>query len=362
VTTPARTAEADRTSVAFQVALAQLGVATIEDALTLWQGVPPTRTAAVSAAWLRRAVFLVMTRRARSRDLAMAYYRLARALRTGRTVADPRRPEPAYVTLGTLRREFAALAGPPIPASRAPAPATAAPEPPEEEARDEATPDESAEQPSDDDDDRVLVEQIEAIEREQERLERAAEDEARNALEELGPRNLDRKLADIDTTAPAREVDELRNDAHRRAGTRQAAAAERLAMNGARSHLWSLAQRDRRVVGYIRLSRTGTPCGWCAMLISRGAVYKSERSATYAEGDQYHDNCHCYAEPVYSREQYTNSSLYALNRQYSELWPKVTKGLSGKAALSAWRRFIRQQQASAQAARPTTSVQEASAA
>lgn len=358
MTAPARAAEADRASIAFQTALAQLGVATIEDALTLWQGVPPARTAAVSAAWLRRAVFLVMTRRARSRDLAMAYYRLARALRTGRTVADPRRPEPAFVTLGTLRREFAALAGPPEPTPRAPAPASTTPEPAEEAAPDEATPAEPAEQSSDDDDDRILVEQIEAIEREQERLERAAEDEARHALEELGPRNLDRKLADIDTTAPADEVDELRDDAHRRAGTRQAAAAERLAMNGARSHLWSVAQRDRRVVGYIRLSRTGTPCGWCAMLISRGPVYKSNRSAEYADGDRYHDNCHCYAEPVYSREQYAGSTLYALNRRYQELWPQVTKGLSGKAALAAWRRFIRQQQASTQAARPER-VQEA---
>lgn len=51
-----------------------------------------------------------MTRRARSRDLAMAYYRLVRALRTGTTIADPRRPEPRYVTLDMLRREFAALA------------------------------------------------------------------------------------------------------------------------------------------------------------------------------------------------------------------------------------------------------------
>lgn len=353
MTAPARVAEADRASVAFQTALTQLGVSTIDDALKLWQGVPPARTAAVSAAWLRRAVFLVITRRARSRDLAMAYYRLARALRTGRTVADPRRPEPAYVTLGTLRREFAALAGPPEPTPRTPAPANTTPAPPE------ATPTDAAEPSSDDDDDRILVEQIEAIDREQERLERLAEDEARNALEELGPRNLDRKLADIDTAAPAATVDELRDDAHRRVGTRQAAAAERLAMNGARSHLWSIAQRDRRVVGYIRLSRTGTPCGWCAMLISRGPVYKSSRSAQYADGDKYHDNCHCYAEPVYSREQYAGSQLYALNRHYQELWPEVTKGLAGKAALSAWRRFIRQQHASTQAARPTTSVQEA---
>lgn len=88
------------------------------------------------------------------------------------------------------------------------------------------------------------------------------------------------------------------------------------------------------------------------MLISRGAVYRSEKSALYAEGDLYHDNCHCYAQPIFTREQYKNSQSYELNRRYSELWPKVTKGLTGKAAVSAWRRFIRQEQkAAAQEAR-----------
>jgi hypothetical protein len=88
------------------------------------------------------------------------------------------------------------------------------------------------------------------------------------------------------------------------------------------------------------------------MLISRGPVYRSERSAEYADGDKYHDNCHCFAEPVFSREQYNSSPLYALNRQYEELWPQVTKGLSGHAALRAWRRFIRtEQRAAAQEAR-----------
>ncbi|WIM95777.1 hypothetical protein ACTOB_007907 [Actinoplanes oblitus] len=354
MTSPVRAAEADQASTAFHLALTQLGVATIGDALTLWAGVPPTRTAALSAAWLRRAIHLVMTRRARGRDLAMAYYRLVRALRTGTTVADPRRPDPPYVTLGMLRNEFAALTGP---APAAPAPAA-----------DDAAPRTAADVPAldggragDDDDDRILVEQLDALDRDLERLEQAAEKEARIALEELGPRNLDRKLADIDTSQPAELVDDLRDDAHRRAGTRQAATAERLVMNGARSTMWSAAERDRRAIGYIRLSRTGTPCGWCAMLISRGPVYRSQRSAEYADGDRYHDNCHCYAEPVFDRGQYASSRLYALNREYQELWPKVTKGLSGKAALRAWRRFIRQQQADAREALPARTAQEAQA-
>ena len=77
------------------------------------------------------------------------------------------------------------------------------------------------------------------------------------------------------------------------------------------------------------------------MLISRGVAYKSGRSATYSDGDKYHGNCHCYAEPVFSYDQYADSSLTELNRRYAADWPRVTKGLSGKAAVSAWRRFIR---------------------
>src|SRR5690606_39139352 len=213
----------------------------------------------------------------------------------------------------------------------------------------------------DDEADRILVEEIEGLREAEERIEAEAEAEIERHLAALGPANMERKLEDIDTSAPADDVDRRREEAHAQAGARQAAAAERAAMNGARSTVWNHSERDRRVIGYIRLSRTGTPCGWCAMLISRGPVYRSKRSAEYADGDKYHDNCHCYAEPVFSREQYGSSSLYELNRRYEELWPKVTRGLSGKAAVSAWRRFIRQEQKAAaqEARRSESSVQEA---
>ncbi|MET9861968.1 hypothetical protein ABZY93_22125 [Streptomyces smyrnaeus] len=365
MTTPARTAEAERASLAFQAALAQIGVSTVADALRLWQGVPPTARASTTTAWLRLAIRMVLTRRRQSRELARAYYRLARALRTGTTIADPYHPEPTYITLDTLRREFAALTGELQHPQEGRNEGTSAeganpqPEPAQPPAEDaEATED----QESEDELDRILVEEIEGLREEEERLEQEAQTELERHLQALGPDALQRKVDELDTSAPADDVDRSRGDAHAQAGARQAAAAERVALNGGRSTVWSHAQRDRRVIGYIRLSRTGTPCGWCAMLISRGPVYRSERSAEYGDGDKYHDNCHCYAEPVYSREQYNSSPLYALNRRYGELWPQVTRGLSGKAALSAWRRFIRtEQRAAAQEARrrSSTSVQEA---
>ncbi|MFE1842045.1 hypothetical protein [Streptomyces sp. NPDC059515] len=359
------------------MALTQIGAGTVEEALKLWQAVPPTARAATSTAWLRRAITLVMTRRRMSRDLARAYYRLARALRTGRTVADPYHPEPTYVTLDVLRREFAELVGDASDGSLEgrsgsagsdssdTSPQAATGEPGEAGGEGQPVSDADAQEADDDpDDDQILVEELPGLRDDEERVEREAETEARVILEALGPANLERKNAALDTAKPASDVDKAREEAHRQAGARQAATAERLVMNGGRSAVWNHMAKDRRVIGYIRLSRSGTPCGWCAMLISRGPVYKSQATAAYADGDAYHDNCHCYAEPVYSLAQYRGSSassLYELNRRYEALWPKVTKGLSGKAAVSAWRRFIRQEQkAAAQEARQSnTSVQEA---
>ncbi|WNV90303.1 hypothetical protein [Umezawaea sp. Da 62-37] len=311
---------------------------------------PPARTTALSAAWLARAVRLVMTRRRQSRDLAMAYYRLVRALRTGTTAADPRRPNPPFVTLSMLRNEFAALASSQASQEDAEEPASTTSRPiPERPAESESGPE--SQPPEAPEEDQVPVETIDGLDRELERQEREAEAEAHLVLEVLGLDNLDNKLDEIDDEQPAPDVDELRADAHRKAGARQAAAAERVAMNGARSTTWAAGHRDRRVLGYVRLSRTGTPCGWCAMLISRGAVYRSEKSATYADGDKYHDGCHCYAELIYSFDQYDTSELTALNRRYAAEWPSVTRGRSGKAAVSAWRRHIRQEQRQAHLAR-----------
>lgn len=342
MTTPAKAVEADAASIAFQIALTQIGAATIQDALKLWAGVPPTRTATTSAAWLKQAINLVMSRRALSRDLAMAYYRLVRALRTGKTIADPRHPDPPVVTLQMLRDQFALLApavkpqeGPPRSSSSGTRPRPVGSQPPSE--------------PVDDGSETIPVEEIDGIEQEQDRLEQSAKTEVGFDLQALGPDNLDKKVAAIPTDAPASQVDAAREDAHSRAGTRQAATAERVAMDAARGNVWAIAQKDKRAIGYVRLSRTGTPCGWCAMLIGRGAVYKSSKSAEYADGDLYHDNCHCYAEPIFDDEQYANSTLTELNRKYFSLWPKVTKGLKGKAAVSAWRRFIRQEAAAQEA-------------
>ncbi|TCC19957.1 hypothetical protein [Kribbella sindirgiensis] len=329
MTTPARQHEADAVELAYHTALIRYGLKAQEDALAMWQDIP-TAGAARSGPWLLRLLRYIALRRQRARALTIAKYRLTRALRTGHTIARPGTSSESPVTIGDLEAEFEQLAGIDINISSVP----------------EAT--------------TIPVEPITVTSTELDRLERDAQEEAQVVLDALGPSSLTRRLAELDLEEAAEKVDKQRTEAHQKSGRRQAAAVERLVLNGARSTTWTLAAKDKRAVGYVRFSTTGTPCGWCAMLISRGAVYRSEKSAKYAEGDLYHDNCKCDVMPVFSDEQYDQSDMFALNREYSELWPQVTRGLSGKAALSAWRAFIRKQQADAQEARPSsTSVQEA---
>lgn len=331
MTTPARIREAERASVAFQIALAQIGAETIDEAIALWKRVNPNEIESTAKGWLKAATRLVLTRRGQSREIALAYYRLVRALRTGTTTPSPAEPERSQVLLGDLRREFRELV----------------------EATVDKLPKEAREPASERDDDGVEVEVelgddfLKELERDERELDREAEEEALLVLEALGPDNLDRKrkrAAERERELTAREWRQMLEEAHEEAGRRQAAAAERIAINGGRGALWSAAGRDKRVIGYVRLSRTGTPCGWCAMLISRGPVYKSAKSgsrAIYKDGDLYHDHCKCYSEPVFSESHFNSSPLFELNRRYAKEWPKVTKGLSGKKALSAWRKHIR---------------------
>lgn len=342
-------AEADKASQTFSEALAQIGVLATADALAEWRSVP-RQPGRVGGGWIDRLVQTILGRRRQARDLSRSYYRLIRALQVGATVAfDP--SEGSSTTLTALRQDFAEQAAAVLPSASSESPTPAGSKGGKSEA---------GSGDSEDDSDRILVEHIKQLERSAAEAERAAEAELREALEALGSRNLEKKLALIDDEITAREADGLRKDAHAAAGARQAASASRIARNGARGELWRAHDADPKAIGYVRVSRTGTPCGWCAMLISRGFVYRSEKSATYDDGDLYHDNCNCYAIPVFSKEQFYQSDLFELNRKYADLWPIVTRGLSGKAALSAWRRYFRQEE-KAKSARVAqkTNVQEA---
>lgn len=370
--TPEEQRESERVSLLFHVAMVQIGTRAVEDTLALWDDVPPLPAeggSRATSAWLATTVAYVSRRRLRARDLALAYYRYQRALTTKTTIARPGVENPPYMTLPELKREFEAVLNPvaqtPVDGSEVGAPPNSSPTPsqPARSAPESSqTPSTGNEELSDEEIERLLreqgvlegdfedeqipVEEIEGLEEELDELEEQIAQQVEDALKALGPDNMNRKMDKIRAQS-SDQVDAERQVAHQQAGNRQAATAAREVMNGARGPLYSIGSRDNRLIGFVRVSRTGTPCGFCAMLISRGVVYRGSSgtsvNTTYGDLDLYHDNCQCYAVPIFDMQQFESEQLFALNRYYADLWPIVTKGLGGKAAISAWRRFIRQE-------------------
>lgn len=346
MTTPARQAEADRVDLVYQYALAYVGAASIQEALSLWSNVPVTQTAEVAGRWLAQAIHAILTRRRKARELALSYYRLVRALRTGTTIVDPfRDPEPEYVSLEMLRREFDLLVNDALPdtPSEEPEEAPEASEVVAEEVESIEVEEEDLELDPEplDEDDAILLEEIEGLGREIEDEEAATEQYLKDELEALGTESSERKSKDIDPDTPVSEADEERRRLHLASGSQQAAAGGRVTMNGSRNTTFQIASKDSRVVGWVRQSQTGSPCYWCAMLISRGVLYKSRESAGGIEANQFHDNCYCVAVPVFDAEHVKNSDNFAMNRYYHELWEKHISGkYGGDRAMSEWRKLI----------------------
>jgi hypothetical protein len=71
----------------------------------------------------------------------------------------------------------------------------------------------------------------------------------------------------------------------------------RVVGNGGRETLADGIRRDRRSLGYARVT-SGKPCAFCAMLAGRGPIYRSGSTAAFHA----HDHCGCMAEPVYNRK------------------------------------------------------------
>lgn len=131
---------------------------------------------------------------------------------------------------------------------------------------------------------------------------------------------------------------------------------------GRRTNLWAVDD-DPQVVGWARVEGNENvgSCGFCAMLISRGPVYKeagdsgldldnasaveywrqAEETGNRSEIDalmtRWHPNCDCKVVPVFDRSNWPGREQYL---EMERLWGKVTKGLSNKEALNAFRRAV----------------------
>lgn len=117
-------------------------------------------------------------------------------------------------------------------------------------------------------------------------------------------------------------------------------AASRHVLDGGREVLREEASRDRVALGFARRS-DGDPCYFCALMISRGFVYRSEGDAGRAAnrkfvGDglyKFHDHCACTLEPLFNRD--TPQPADAV--KYDRIYRDATAGLSGVKAIAAFR-------------------------
>ncbi|WP_424889174.1 hypothetical protein [Streptomyces sp. XH2] len=236
--------------------------------------------------------------RRKSYALAVAFYRLLRALETGTVVNLPGTATAEGPTLEGLRREFNRAAGAQAgTASRG---------------------------------GHLLVDDSPWAGYDERTEQRRAEgafhrevtarlDKARGAAERRGRLDdpeFEKELAEVMTTA--------RQEAAR--------TGSQIAEDGGREALAEAVRGDPKALGYYR-ETDADPCAWCAMLASRGAVYKSAATAGLSDGQRYHPDCHCQPRPIFSRTH----TLPEANQRYMRLWAEKSKdGLT----LAEWRREL----------------------
>lgn len=87
-----------------------------------------------------------------------------------------------------------------------------------------------------------------------------------------------------------------------RAKNGYAGMLRRQVLMGGRETIDRTTEQDQHAIGWRRVS-DGDPCTFCAMLCSRGPVYRSAASAGSGEGMHFHAHCGCTSEIVYGSWQ-----------------------------------------------------------
>jgi hypothetical protein len=109
-------------------------------------------------------------------------------------------------------------------------------------------------------------------------------------------------------------------------------ALTRLAIDApARQTVIDLVEQDHQALAWSRIAGDSHPCSFCAMLISRGPIFRSEAKADFRA----HDNCKCLAVPVFSK----SDAALLWSQELADAWARVTAGLHGKNAIKEWRRW-----------------------
>lgn len=106
-------------------------------------------------------------------------------------------------------------------------------------------------------------------------------------------------------------------------------AVARLVQDIGRATITDTVRTDSKAKGWARITEPN-PCAFCALLATRGAVYKSDESASFKS----HDHCRCHAEPIFAAYEPS-----AEVRQWQADYAKATRGVRGsRNQRIAWRR------------------------
>lgn len=153
--------------------------------------------------------------------------------------------------------------------------------------------------------------------------------------------DLQRLVASLDVTGPvefkrAIAAGKSPQQAMEAAAVRMAGSTQYLALEGGRNVMRLAIERDERATGWSRVT-DNDPCAWCAMLASRGPVYKSAKTAGDPRqgGNSYHDACACVAVPAFTLDE---PFVGAAEKLYED-WRRVTRGSGGRDAVNAFRRW-----------------------
>lgn len=359
-----KTDEAYEASNTFHVALAFIGAGVYAALLALWtRTVTPTtgRAQVTATRWAVNAERIIGDGRKDAVDLALAYLPLSRALNTGYTM-PPRGGGKAPATLAGLRQTFVAAVKDFAPAALR---TNVLPDPTPNDGHDdrvEVDPPHGVYRPYSPDrwggDMNVGVETIDGLEAALDSLDEWAAKETRNVLDDLGVKRLLLKIDEANGIVGLTpdQLDAAREEASAMVGRGVAAHGERIVQNGGRHAETAKGRRDPRVKGFVRVhfpEGDVNPCGFCALLISRGIdeIYTSKGIADGgANFDDFHAGCHCRAVEVYSASAYETDAQYALNREYRKLWDTEFRDQyagNNAAGVAAWRRRFRERKAKA---------------
>ncbi|MBB1153513.1 VG15 protein [Amycolatopsis dendrobii] len=159
--------------------------------------------------------------------------------------------------------------------------------------------------------------------------------------------NLEQIRASLIATGPAKIKHDTMAGEHdldaiaRNAMVEVAGAGTRLVVGGGRDAIDEAVHADKQAVGFARVLGP-KPCYWCAMLASRGPVYRSAevaiRTTTRSKrgpGEKYHDHCMCQVEPLF--RHLPKDEWPEPMRDLNALWAKAKEDTSGRKTINVFR-------------------------